>query len=418
MLATPAATANFLDVPTLVFVAIALAGLLGLFLVLCWMQERDVRPLAWWGSAYLIGAASMALWAAPVQRFHIPVEVPEALTLLACGVIWSGIRLFHGRPLRPLGAFAGAIAWLVLCRLPGVEEGSQARIALGALAIAAYTFVIAWELWRERRRSLFSRTAATVVPCLHAAVFLMPLAMQRLMPDAVAAKWLTVLALESIIYGVGTAFIVLLMVKDQRVRIYRRAATTDHLTGLPNRRAFLDGANALCARLARRREPVTLMMFDLDHFKSINDRFGHATGDEALKVFAAVLNTSMRADDIMGRLGGEEFAAIVPGDIEVAGKIAERIRAGFEQAGAVIAGEAIGGTVSIGAACAREPVIDLDALIARADNALYDAKHAGRNRMCAAPDLAADNVAREPEVVSPPKRPRAAQVQPFAAPSA
>jgi len=201
MLATPAATANFLDVPTLVFVAIALAGLLGLFLVLCWMQERDVRPLAWWGSAYLIGAASMALWVAPEQRFHIPVEVPEALTLLACGVIWSGIRLFHGRALRPVGAFAGAIAWLVLCRLPGVEEGSQARIALGALAIAAYTFVIACELWRERRRSLFSRTAATVVPCLHAAVFLMPLAMQRLMPDAIAAKWLTVLALESIIYG-------------------------------------------------------------------------------------------------------------------------------------------------------------------------------------------------------------------------
>jgi diguanylate cyclase (GGDEF)-like protein len=377
---------SFLDVPTLAFVSIALAGLLGLFLVLCWMQERDLRPLAWWGSAYLIGAASMALWVAPAPRYPLPPEVPEALTLLACGVIWSGIRLFHGRELRPLGAAAGAVLWPVLCGMPGVGEGTQTRIGLGALTVAAYTFAIAWELWRERRKSLFSRTAAVIVPCLHAAVFLMPLAMQRLMSHAVAAKWLTVLALESIIYGVGTAFIVLQMVKNHHVHMYRRAATTDHLTGLPNRRAFLAGASDLCARRGRKRGQVTLMMFDLDHFKSINDRFGHAIGDEALKVFAQVLMTGMRTDDIMGRLGGEEFAAIVPGDVEVAAKIAERIRTGFEQAGATIAGHAIGGTVSIGAACARAPVGDLDALINRADAALYDAKHAGRNRMCAAPD--------------------------------
>ncbi len=289
MIAAGALQTGFLDVPTLVIVSIALAGLLGLFLVISWIQDRDVRPLAWWGSAYLIGAASMALWVTPEPRLHVPPEVPEALALLACGVIWSGIRLFHGRELRPLGALAGAILWPVLCQLPQAGQGTYGRVALGASLVAAYTFVIAWELWRERRLTLFSRAAAVIVPCLHAAIFLMPLAMPLVLSEGAAVKWLTVFALESIIYAVGTAFIVLLMVKDHHVHVYRRAATTDHLTGLPNRRAFLQGAVDLCSRQARKREPVTLMMFDLDHFKSINDRFGHATGDEALKVFAQVL---------------------------------------------------------------------------------------------------------------------------------
>jgi len=323
----------------------------------------------------------------------VPREVPEAMTLLACGVVWSGIRLFYGRELRPLAALAGAIVWPVFCAMPGVGEGGNARVTLAALLVAAYTFLIACELRRERRKSRASRAAGVIVPCLHAAIFLLPLMMQRAIPAETAPQWVTVFVLETIIYAVGTAFIVLLLVKDHHLYVYRRAATTDHLTGLPNRRAFLQGASELCARQARKREPVTLMMFDLDHFKSINDRFGHATGDEALKVFAGVLNTGMRADDIIGRLGGEEFAVIVPGTIDIAEKIGERIRSGFEQAGQVIDGHLVRGTVSIGAAAGHAPVTDLDALIDRADQALYDAKRRGRNRMCAAPEVAPDEIA-------------------------
>src|SRR5690242_9096841 len=161
-----------LDISTLTVVAIGLAGLLGLFLVICWLQERSVRALAWWGAAYLIGAGSMALWLAPQSRL-VPPEIPEALTLLACGIIWSGVRLFHGRRLEPTGTFAGALLWPTLCQLPLVAEGTNARLALGALFVAIYTFAIAFELWRERRKSLFSRTAALIVPSLHAAIFLM-----------------------------------------------------------------------------------------------------------------------------------------------------------------------------------------------------------------------------------------------------
>jgi predicted signal transduction protein with EAL and GGDEF domain len=104
-------------------------------------------------------------------------------------------------------------------------------------------------------------------------------------------------------------------------------------------------------------------------------------GDEALRVFARVVNLSMRGSDIIGRLGGEEFAAIVSEPMETAERIAERIRAGFESAGAVIVEKPIGATVSIGAVTSYEAVEDIDALIARADVALYRAKRDGRNRI-------------------------------------
>ena len=173
-----------LDVPTLAFVAVCVAALLGLLLIVAWVQQRNVRALAWWGSAYLIGASSIALWGAPAPLFRLPPELPQALTFLACGMIWNGVRLFHGRRLLPVAAFAGAIMWLVLCQLPILPHGSHARIAFGAVVVATYTFFIAFELRRERRKSLSSRTAAIVVPGVHAAIFLMPLGMQVLLPES------------------------------------------------------------------------------------------------------------------------------------------------------------------------------------------------------------------------------------------
>jgi len=375
-----------LDIPTLAFVAVCIAALLGILLLVAWAQQRNVRALAWWGSAYLIGASSIALWGAPAPMFRLPPELPQALTFLACGMVWNGVRLFHGRRLLPIAAFAGAIVWVVLCQLPIFPQGSHERIALGAVVVATYTFFIAFELRRERRKSLYSRTAAIVVPSVHAAMFLMPLAMDAFLPESYAAQWLAVFTLETMLYAVGTAFIVLLMVKDNDVTVYRNAASTDHLTGLLNRRAFLDSALSLCARRGERGQPVTMLMLDLDHFKSINDRFGHAIGDEVLRTFAEMARSSMRGSDIVGRLGGEEFAVIVAEPMEFAARIAERLRSGFEEAGVTVGGHAIGATVSIGAATSYEPVTDIGALIARADAALYRAKHEGRNRLYAADD--------------------------------
>jgi diguanylate cyclase (GGDEF)-like protein len=375
-----------LDVPTVAFVAVCIAALLGVLLIVAWAQQRNVRALAWWGSAYLIGASSIALWAAPAPLIRLPPELPQALTFLACGMVWNGVRLFHGRPLLPVGAFAGAFAWLILCRLPMLPQDGNAHIVLGSMVVATYTFFIAFELRRERRKSLYSRIAAIGVPSVHAAMFLMPLGIQAFLSADYSGGWLAMFAVETMLYAVGTAFMVLLMVKENDIDLYRNAALTDALTGLLNRRAFMDNALGLCKRRGERNEPVTLLMLDLDHFKSINDRFGHAIGDEALRVFANVARASMRGTDIIGRLGGEEFAVIVPESLEFAARIAERLRAAFEQAGIAIGGHTVGATVSIGLATSREPVTDIGALFSRADAALYRAKHEGRNRLYAAKD--------------------------------
>jgi diguanylate cyclase (GGDEF)-like protein len=152
------------------------------------------------------------------------------------------------------------------------------------------------------------------------------------------------------------------------------------LTGLLNRRGVLLAAQGLITQQAQRGAPVSALMFDLDHFKSINDRYGHAIGDKALHLFAVTASVSTRTTDIVGRLGGEEFVALLPGSIADAKVVAERIRRAFETAGVTIAGCELNATVSIGAACGQ-PGTDIVALLGAADAALYRAKANGRNRV-------------------------------------
>jgi diguanylate cyclase (GGDEF)-like protein len=374
-----------LDQTTLSAVAISITGLLGVFLLVLWLQERGIRALAWWGGAYLMGAFAVTLWgvqgsAAGMFAFVTP-EMPNALLFTACGMVWSGARLFHGRRVLPGALFAGAAVWFLAMQSPDFAESAEARLMLSAVVIALYAFLTAFELRRERRRDLAERLASIGVPLLHSAVFLAPVALILLLPAAATADGLFALfAFETVIYVVGTAFVVVVMAKERVALVHKTAAMTDLLTGLFNRRAFLDAGNALIAQRGRRSQPVSLLAFDLDKFKSINDRFGHAVGDDALKVFAASAAANVRSTDVIGRLGGEEFAAIIPGNAAEAELVAERLRSAFQAAGVVISGHEIGATVSIGVATAIAPV-QIDQLLARADAALYRAKHNGRNRV-------------------------------------
>jgi diguanylate cyclase (GGDEF)-like protein len=139
-------------------------------------------------------------------------------------------------------------------------------------------------------------------------------------------------------------------------------------------------AEKLIAEQARKGQAVSALMFDLDHFKMINDRFGHAVGDRALHLFAATARASTRATDILGRLRGEEFVALLPGTLADAKIVAERVRKAFAAAGVTFAGHDLNATVSVGAA-AGAPGTDIVALLAAADAALYRAKASGRNRV-------------------------------------
>jgi diguanylate cyclase (GGDEF)-like protein len=375
-----------LDTHTLFIVATCIAGLLGLFLVAAWLQERSVRALAWWGAAYLMGASAVGLWGTQGVTPYIAIspEIPNALLFTSAGLIWSGARLFHGRPVLPGALFAGATLWVMAMQFPAFVQSMHLRVLLSSIVIATYAFFTALELRHERRKPLQSRWSTGFVPLFHAAMFLSPLPLSLFLPFGTSADGLfAFFALQTLLYVVGTAFIVVVMAKEQVATIHKTAAMTDPLSGLFNRRAFNEAAIKMMAQRGRRGQPVSVIAFDLDHFKSINDRFGHAVGDDALKLFAKTASGNMRVTDVIGRLGGEEFAAIIPGGISDAHIVAERVRAAFQNTGVVIAGHAMNATVSIGIAEATAPVT-LEGLMERADAALYRAKSGGRNRVVAA----------------------------------
>jgi diguanylate cyclase (GGDEF)-like protein/PAS domain S-box-containing protein len=157
-------------------------------------------------------------------------------------------------------------------------------------------------------------------------------------------------------------------------------ANLDPLTGLLNRRAFMERGAALLEEGWRLGRPIAVLMIDADHFKSINDGFGHQAGDDVLRVLADILRSAVRGGDLLGRLGGEEFAIILPGaDGPDADRIAERLLADVRQAEVPVSGRMLAITVSIGISVARRRGT-LDDLLAAADRALYAAKTAGRDR--------------------------------------
>lgn len=161
-----------------------------------------------------------------------------------------------------------------------------------------------------------------------------------------------------------------------------RSAQFDSLTDIYNRGTFLGEFEREVSRYARGGAAFSLAIFDLDHFKLVNDRYGHPVGDRVLKSFADVLAASIRKHDTVGRYGGEEFALLMPNTgKDTAGRVAERVRRELETRGVTLDGKRIEVTASGGVAGYGADGEDWDALLSAADSALYEAKNAGRNRI-------------------------------------
>jgi hypothetical protein len=132
----------FLDIPTLFIVSSCIAGLLGLFLFFAWIQDRNIRALAWWGAGYMLGGVGVALWIAEATLASDPLSygLSNALLFAACGTIWNGARLFYARKVRPFALSAGAIVWIVACQFPSFAGSDMNRVILSSLIVSIYTF--------------------------------------------------------------------------------------------------------------------------------------------------------------------------------------------------------------------------------------------------------------------------------------
>jgi diguanylate cyclase (GGDEF)-like protein len=378
-----------LDTPTLYLVATMIAAMLGAMLLFFGKQE-NISALKWWGTGYLLGATSVALCTFAGNTLGETLSLAmNALGFVACGMVWNASRVFHGRKPNLPGMVLGAIAWVAVAMTLESEAGTI-RLTIGAGIVAVYAALTAGELWSERRRKMQKRWPAIAVPVMHGFALMLPILLGDLLHppgDSFSGSiWMTMFSVELMLYAIGTVFVIFMLVSERTVTVHKTAASMDPLTGMFNRRGFAEATSRVIEREASAGRPVTVLIFDLDHFKSINDRFGHLAGDEVLKLFAVVIVNTLRMTDLSGRIGGEEFAALLPCSLQEGMVAAERVREAFANSGIVVEDGPVDTTVSIGVAGGPAGT-QLEVLLAAADTALYQAKRGGRNRVEAAEEL-------------------------------
>ena len=300
-----------LDLHTLFLVTIYVEAILGLLLLFVWAQNLALRAVCWWGFAHLLRLASIALFGMYGQIPDlISVDLANALLFTAFAVTWTGARLFDHRNPQYMLLFTGAALWLVACRIPGFTDSLDLRVLLSSGIITAYTWAAAFEFWRGRGEPLVSRWPAIFMLFAHGALYLLRTPLGDLLPwlarnnPLLGSVWLSVLSFEGLLYTIAIAFILLAMAKERAEHRQKTAAMIDPLTGISNRRAFLEEGEEHLKRQVNEPRPTAVMLLDLDNFKSINDRYGHAIGDRVLEIFAEVASSCLRRIDLFGRLGG------------------------------------------------------------------------------------------------------------------
>jgi len=384
-----------LYVPTIYVLMLSVMVLLGALTLFAWLQNRAVRALAWWGGAVLVMAAALGLLC---LRGAIPevysVDLAYVVLFTACALMLEGARCFEGRRPSPAVLLAGALVWIAACQIPALYGSATARMIIVSAAVGFYSLGCAYVLWSGRTEPLLSRWPLIVLSAFGGGLFLVRIPFAVAYPlaeapvasfDALRSFWFAIVSTFTLLYFIAINYLFLALTKERSELAHRRASMTDALTGLANRRAFLEfGDRRLNARAGG---TMAFLLFDLDRFKAINDGHGHAMGDRVLRLFAKTLSADLPRDSIAGRLGGEEFAAIVSGPDQLATiAAAERVRESFAAAARVVDGVPIAATVSVGLAHVDDRPADIEALCERADRALYRAKALGRNRVESAVD--------------------------------
>ncbi len=374
-----------LDTSTLLVADAFVTALSSALLFFVAAYNRDAPGTVWWGVANLCVAATTAIVAVGHGLPDLGPRILVAVLLgLAGGCYWAAARRCDRQSVPPVLVLAGAALWLLVLPLPHFVDSPTLQMALAFGLSSIYSFAAAVELWRGRAERLAARWPLIGILLIDGTVSAIG-AVEAYFGDLSALKpppmndWFGLVYFEAFLLTVGGAALVILLGRERTELQQRKAATIDALTDVATRGAFMAHAAAALAMSQQRDEPLSLVLFDLDHFKRINDTFGHAMGDVVLKEFAATASRVMRTSDRLGRIGGEEFAMVLPGaDASAAFVIADRIRDAFATACRVVEEAEVFATVSAGVATAH-PNSTLDGLLRESDELLYQAKAQGRN---------------------------------------
>lgn len=357
------------------------------------LWRAAIPGVGYWISAN--AAAIVALLAFAMQGRASPwlsfVGANELLAVSLLLVVEGSLR-FQASRLRLWPAYAGlvavfaGIAWWTF-----VTPDFNARVALVSAFHASLYAVLAVLMWRGRpanrpRYSYYFLAIAAALLCVgHASRGVMygfgiieQTGLMQVSPSNIMFLALGILAPPCLSIGV------VMLAHDRLAERLERLANVDDLTGVLSRRAFLAASGVLLKASLRTRSPVTMAIIDIDSFKAVNDTHGHAAGDQVLRHFAAFVSRNLRAGDVFGRLGGEEFGVLCPATTAAeAVAVMDRLRVRLAAIPQSARPLGLAYTFSVGVDQYR-PDESLDQLSARADGALYAAKASGRNRVMAA----------------------------------
>ncbi|VXB60488.1 GGDEF domain-containing protein [Pseudomonas sp. 8AS] len=370
-----------LHIPTLLLANASVVILCGLLMLFSWWRGRHERTLLWGGGMLLLAAVGLVLNSLRGMGLDWLSIILGNMVLQFCVAMnWAAVRAFCGRATAWPWMFLGSLLWLLLCLWPAFYGEIRWRLLAYTLLMTLYMLASMTELWRSRHVLGVSSLPALLLMGAHSLFYLIRMLVDPAPSSAAGAApspLFAMLLVESMLYAVGIAFLLLSMVKERAEQQYRAAAYSDPLTGIGNRRAFLSAGERLLRLCAEQHQPVALLLCDLDHFKAINDRYGHSAGDLVLQQFSAGVALQLRKSDVFGRIGGEEFACLLVGTQADALALAERIRLAFAAAAPAQRPQ----SVSIGVASSLQAGYDLTRLLSLADQALYQAKGGGRNRV-------------------------------------
>ncbi len=371
-----------LDIYTLFVCELYVLGFLSIILIFAWVGGQYDRVLGCTTLALVLTLAAVFLSSMRSAGFHfLPVVIGNVMLLFAYGNLLNAFRIFCGKPIG-MSWMGGGLLWATLCLFPEFYDSQPKRVLVVCLLCIIFTGALIRLLWRVRASLTVTFWPAQFLLWVH----LLFHVTRIFLDDAVASpvhgaiggsSFSVYVILESILFVIGLTFTILAMVNERAQVAHKLASMHDPLTSVWNRRALFEQADKVVLRSSRPSQPFiySAILFDLDHFKTINDRYGHQQGDQVLIDFCQVVQSVLPEGGHFARLGGEEFAAILPGDEDQAQLICERIRLATQ----ISQPNDVRYTVSIGFATALQPGQPFPALLALADEALYRAKASGRN---------------------------------------